>query len=204
MKPARPLMLTTGGAGVLLAAALGVRVLTGPAAEPELPTLGPAPEFVLSDERGGRFGLEAARGKVVLVSFMFTRCTQVCTPLTARLALLQDLLPPEVARDVQFVSITLDPAHDRPEVLNAYARAMDYDPSGWRFLTGPVERIRQIARGYGVIASDPADGPVAHNALATLIDGEGLMRVQYMGDRFDLNAIGADLETLTASTAAGA
>src|SRR5918992_4025838 len=105
--------------------------------EQRLPTIGPAPDFALTSQDNQPVTLQDFRGKVVAVTFIYTSCPDTCPLLTMKMAQVQDDLGPRFGTKVAFVSITVDPEHDTPEVLKHYAEAFDADPAGWAFLTGP-------------------------------------------------------------------
>jgi len=137
--------------------------------------------------------LEALRGKVVAVTFIYTSCPDVCPMLTDKMARVQDALGPDFGTEIAFVSISVDPEHDTPEVLKEYAEALDADLAGWTFLTGTPAAVRDVAHRYGVAVAPAADGQVDHTLLTTLIDRHGTMRVQYLGYRFDPEEFRHDL-----------
>lgn len=161
-----------------------------------LPDMGPAPGFMLVSQDGAKFGLASLRGKVVLVTFIYTWCPDICSMLTDKMARLQNEFGEAFGKDVAFVSITFNPERDTIEVLKAYAEAFNADPAGWFFLTGKVKAIRKVAAQYGVITIPGPDGTIDHNLLTTLIDRRGNMRVQYSGSRFDPAEMHRDLLTL--------
>lgn len=167
-----------------------------------LAKIGPAPEFTLIAQDGSTFSSSALRGKVVAVNFVFTRCTDVCPIATAKMVAIQREFGEHFGKDVFFVSVTVDPEHDTPEVLSRYASALGCDPAGWAFLTGTPESIEGVARSYGVFHDQPADGEVQHNLLTSLVDRDGTLRVQYMGERFDPNELLHDLRDLVAEAQA--
>ena len=70
------------------------------------------------------------------MTFIYTSCPDVCPLLTDKMAQVQDELGPDFGAEVAFVSITVDPEHDTPEVLKEYAETFDADLGGWGFLTG--------------------------------------------------------------------
>ena len=133
------------------------------------------------------------RGKVVAVTFIYTSCPDVCPMLTDKMARVQDELGADFGSKVAFVSITVDPERDTPEVLKEYAEAFDADLAGWSFLTGEPAAVRDVAHRYGVAVAKAADGQVDHTLLTTLIDRQGIMRVQYLGYRFDEEEFRHDL-----------
>jgi protein SCO1/2 len=163
-----------------------------------LATIGPATDFTLTAEDGAPFSTAELRGKVVALNFVFTRCADVCPIATAKMVQIQRALGETFGRDVFFVSVTIDPEHDTSEVLARYARALGYDPSGWAFLTGAPAVVRDVARSYGVLHDRRSGGEVDHNLLTSLVDREGMLRVQYMGERFDPRELLHDLRDLMA------
>ena len=104
---------------------------------------GEVPDFALT-ERGGRQVTRAdLRGKVWIVDFFYTECPDTCPLQSANMARLQDALAQ--APDVRLVSISVDPEHDTPEVLAAYATRYGADPHRWLFLTGAKDAIYRLA-----------------------------------------------------------
>src|SRR5271167_2868317 len=101
-----------------------------------LPVIGSAPDFVLRAEDGAKVSLSQFRGKAVAVTFIFASCSATCPILTAKMATVQTELGSDFGSKIAFLSITIDPEHDTPEVLQRYARTFGADPAGWKFLTG--------------------------------------------------------------------
>ena len=167
-----------------------------------LPTIGPAGEFRLTTQAGARLGLRDLRGKVVAVTFIYTGCTDTCPLLTAKMAALQARLGADFGPRVFFASVTVDPERDTPEVLEHYARAHGANPAGWAFLTGATGEIQDVERRYGVYAKRSPRGDVDHTFLTSLIDRDGMLRVQYLGVRFDPGEMLGDLQSLLAEARA--
>jgi protein SCO1/2 len=136
------------------------------------------------------------RGRVVAVTFIFTSCTDTCPLLTDTMARVQDKLGPAFGPKVAFVSITVDPERDTPEVLRQYADNFSADLKGWAFLTGDPASIRDVARKYGVFARKTSVGDIDHTFLTSLVDSKGTLRVQYLGVQFDLEEFRRDLLSL--------
>jgi protein SCO1/2 len=164
--------------------------------EQRLPMIGAAPDFALTSQDGAKVTLQSLRGKVLAVAFIYTWCPDVCPMLTDKMARVQDELGADFGSKVAFVSITTDPERDTPAVLKEYAEALGADLAGWSFLTGEPDEVRDVARRYGVAVAPAADGQVDHTLLTTLIDREGVMRVQYLGYRFDEEEFRHDLQDL--------
>jgi protein SCO1/2 len=161
-----------------------------------LPKIAPAPEFTLTSQHGAPVTLSDFRGKVVAVTFIFTLCTDTCPVLTPMMSFVQDRLGRYFGEKIVFISITVDPERDTPEVLQEYAQAFGADPAGWFFVTGPPEVIRDVTRRYGVFASKTENGNVDHTFLTSIIDPRGILRVQYLGVRFDPEEFRRDLLSL--------
>jgi protein SCO1 len=164
--------------------------------EQRLPTIGPAPLFALTSQDGARVTLADFRGKAVAVTFIFTSCTDTCPLLTHKMALVQDELGSDFGRKIAFISITVDPERDTPEVLKEYAEAFEANLAGWAFLTGSPAAIREVTRKYGVFAAKAVGGEMDHTFLTSLVDPQGVLRVQYIGVRFDPDEFRRDLLSL--------
>ena len=165
--------------------------------EPPLPKIARAPEFALTSQDGAPVTLADFRGKVVAVTFIFTLCTATCPVLTPMMSFVQDWLGPDFGTKIAFVSITIDPERDTPEVLKMYAQAFGANLAGWSFLTGNPDAIRDVTRRYGVYAAKAENGDVDHTFLTSIVDSRGILRVQYLGVRFDPEEFRRDLVSLT-------
>jgi len=161
-----------------------------------LPRIGPAPAFTLTTQEGTRLSLKNLHGKIVVLTFIYASCDDSCPLLTVKMARLQARLGTDFATRVFFVSVTVDPERDTPEVLKRYAQAYGANPAGWAFLTGTSAQIRQVARRYGIYSKKTPRGDVDHTFLTSLIDHSGTLRVQYLGVRFDPEELLRDLKSL--------
>jgi protein SCO1/2 len=158
-----------------------------------LPIIRTAPDFTLTSQDGNRVSLHDFRGKAVAVTFIYASCTDTCPLLTDNMARMQDKLGSTFGSRIAFVSITVDPDRDTPDVLRQYAKNFGADLKGWAFLTGDPAAIREVERKYGVFAKKTPSGDVDHTFLTSLIDPKGNLRVQYLGVRFDLEGFRGDL-----------
>ena len=166
------------------------------AGDKRLPVIGPAPTFTLTSQDGVAVSLASFRGKVVALTFIYTECPDICPLLTQKMAQVQDELGADFGKKIAFVSISLDPEHDTPDLLKDYALFWGAKPEGWMFLTGAPEAVRDVTHRYGVFFLKKEDGSVDHTQLTTLIDADGQMRVQYLGTRFDPEEFRRDLVSL--------
>jgi protein SCO1/2 len=165
-------------------------------AKGRLPTVGAAPDFALTDQSGSRVALADQRGKVLAVTFIYATCKDTCPILTAKMAVLQRQLGADFGPRVRFASITVEPEIDTPAVLKAYADKFDANHAGWSFLTGSSAEIQDVTRRYGAFAKRLKPGDVDHLFLTSLIDRKGMLRVQYLGYRFDPDEMLRDLRAL--------
>ncbi len=95
-----------------------------------------------------KFYDDVIKGKIVVISFVYTSCKNICPLIVARLAEVQSMLSEDVAREVLFVSISIDPIPDTPPKLKAYADAF-HITSNWLFLTGTPDDIDLIRHKLG-------------------------------------------------------
>jgi len=161
-----------------------------------LPVIGPAPAFALESARGQRIALADLHGKVLALTFVFTTCSSSCPILTAKLVEIGRALGSDFGPRVAFVAISVDPLNDTPARLRDYAAAHRADAPGWFFLTGAPADIDQVVRRYGAYAKKTDGGSVDHLFLTSLIDRAGMLRVQYLGTRFDPREMQRDLQML--------
>jgi protein SCO1 len=161
-----------------------------------LPKIKPAPEFTLTKQDGKRLALKDLRGKALAITFIFASCADTCPLLTAKMAGIQDRLGAAFGPEVNFLSITVDPERDTPEVFKRYAEAHHANPAGWAFLTGTPTEIRDVAKRYGIYYKKTPRGEVDHTFLTSLVDQNGTLRVQYMGVKFDPDEMLRDLQSL--------
>src|SRR5215469_7707434 len=103
------------------------------------------PNLPVIDQNGRTLNFydDVIKGKIVVVSFIYTSCQDLCPLTTARMAQLADKLEGAVGRDLFFISMSVDPENDTPERMKAFADAFDVGP-GWLFLTGKAADIRAI------------------------------------------------------------
>jgi protein SCO1/2 len=161
------------------AALFGVVVLLGAChrAPPSPPVLGAFPDFALTDQRGRTVRAADLRGHAWVADFVFTRCPSICPRLTEKMA---GLAASPGARDLRFVSFSVDPSYDTPAVLAEYAAAHHAD---WTFLTGPVGVVDAVAAGAKLALerdpTKPAPEAILHGTHFLLIDAAGQIRGYY-------------------------
>ena len=137
---------------------------------------GQLPDFSLTDQRGAPFALADLHDKVWVADFIFTSCATICPPMTIQMASLQDEF---AAEDVRFVSFSVDPERDTPEVLSRYADDYGADGSRWAFLTGQKETIYQLAHEGFNLAAGHRGSEILHSTRFVLVDQNQQVRGYY-------------------------
>jgi protein SCO1/2 len=174
-----------------------------PQAASPLADIAPAPAVVLTDAAGKPFDLSRLQGKAVLVSFVYTTCGGTCPATTHTLYRVQQALKEAGlwGKRVEFVSITLDPTRDRPEVLAAYARVFGADPAAWHFLTGPPDAVARVIAAWGMWVKAGPAGMLDHPSRIFLLDPRGHQREIYSLEFLRPAVVVSDVETLLAEPA---
>lgn len=160
------------------AACLAISVLLsapGCSLHAPLPVLGHVPRFALTSQNGKPFDSRTLGGKVWVADFMFTTCMGPCPRMTSQMHRVQN----ETASlpDVNFISFTIDPGHDTPPLLAAYAERFHADPARWYFLTGSTPDLQVLNKD--VFKLGDIDGSMMHSTLFVLVDRKGRIRGYY-------------------------
>ena len=121
----------------------------------------PNVELITQDGKKVHFYDDLIKGKVVALELIYTTCKYNCPLETARMVQVQKLLGNRMGKDVFFYSITIDPEHDTPEVLKAYAEKYHVGP-GWTFLTGKEADIKLISKKLGLDKLPTGNDPDGH------------------------------------------
>jgi protein SCO1 len=155
-----------------------------------------APDFVLLDQDNRRFDTAQLRGRVVVLDFIFTTCTDVCPLFTANLATLQRKLNDRYGDRLFFLSVTTDPEIDSAKVLKAYSGRYGADLKNWAFLTGSETQLKPVWSGFGVRVIRKGRGLIQHTSLTTVIDPQGIRRFNFLGEKWQLNDLERDILAL--------
>jgi protein SCO1/2 len=154
--------------------------------ESDLPKLFPIPEAQLVSEAGKPVRMSELKGNVVVYDFIFTHCAGTCPMMTATMQKLTKRIAKQ--SPVRFVSISVDPIRDTPEVLRGYAMYARNDPR-WMFLTGDRKTIVDLSvKGFKLAAGDStgaADESVLHSVKFAVADKKGVIREYYSSTNDD-------------------
>lgn len=125
----------------------------------------PNVELVTQDGQTVRLYEDLLKGKSVAINAMFTECSDVCPLETAALVQLKRSLGQRVGREIFFYSISIDPKHDTPAVLKAYAERFGAGGPGWLFLTGKPEDVKLVIKKLGLARRQDAASRDGHGSI---------------------------------------
>jgi protein SCO1 len=157
-------------------------------------------DFTYTNQDNEKVSLNDLKGKVWIADFVFTKCETVCPPMTYNLTQLQEKLKEEGVKDYQFVSFSVDPETDKPEVLKEFIGGYEADESKWDLLTGyKLDEIADLAEHSfkTIVADDPKSDQMIHGTSFYLVNQKGEVVKSYSGNSdvpFDL--IVEDMKTL--------
>jgi protein SCO1/2 len=155
------------------------------------------PDFTLTDQSAQPVKLSDFSGKVVVISFMYTRCAlpNYCFRLSNNLARLQKRFHDALGRELILLSVTFDPAHDQAPQLVEYAKIWHADPATWHMLTGPTDQVQTVCREFGVSAY-PDEGLLIHSLHTVIINREGKLVANLEGNEFSAVQLGDLVDTV--------
>jgi len=188
--------------GLALLAVLAVAGCSKRSAK-DVPVLGQLPEFSLVDQNEEAFDRDTMEGNLWVSAFVFTHCRSTCPRITAHMKGLQSRLSD--VPSAHFVSVSVDPRNDTPEVIKAYMTKNELDESNWRFVTGQEEAIRHVVvDGFRVGLGD-ADSKAAgaedimHSNSFVLVDNQAQVRGYYRANNDGIGDLERDLRALAAA-----
>jgi protein SCO1/2 len=154
------------------------------------------PDFVLTDQARRSVRLSQFRGKVIAINFIYTSCAlpQFCYRSANNFGAVERRFKKQMGRDLVLLTVTFDPARDRPERLAEYANQWDANPDAWRFLTGAPTEISRVCGMFGVDYF-PDEGLLSHSTKTALIDRQGNLLANLEGNQFSATQLGDLVET---------
>jgi len=166
----------------------------------DVPVLGQLPEFSLVDQDQQAFSRESMEGRLWVSAFVFTHCRSTCPRLTAHMKGLQSRVSD--VPSAHFVSVSVDPRNDTPEVIKAYMTKNELDERNWRFVTGEEDAIRRVVvDGFRVGLGDDdskaagADD-IMHSNSFVLVDDKAQVRGYYRANNDGIGDLERDLRAL--------
>ena len=166
-----------------------------------LPVKNNLPQVRLMDLDENEFLFSNLEGKVVVLSFIYTNCPDICHITSSKLNLFKNSLNNDVKENLYFISISFDPDRDTPQVLKKHVQHMNLDLSNWLFVTGNQLNVKKVLEAAGIepiIKSGPDSKSYtySHRDRISLVDREGNIRKHYKGTNFDENELSNDIQTL--------
>ena len=149
------------------------------------------PDFTLTDQTQQATHLTQFRGKVVALTFAYSRCPNpnYCFRLSNNLSQLRRRFHDRTGRDLVLVTVVIDPDNDQGKALQRYADTWKADPATWHFLTGKLTDVRTIAQLFGMdFWSD--EGFLTHSFHTVVIDREGKLAANLEGNQFTAEQLG--------------
>ncbi len=175
----------------LLGSIIGSRQAT------ELTTGQPVPDFMLIDQNSQPVVLSRLAGKVVAMNFVYTRCPlpDYCFRLSNNFGRIQKRFATRMGRDLILLTVTFDPAHDRPDVLAGYARIWKAQPQAWHFLTGESSAVQRVCAMFGV-GFWQDEGMFTHSLHTVVIDRSGILAANIEGNQYTAEQLGDLLDSV--------
>ncbi len=157
------------------------------------------PDFDFMNQDSVLVNSKSLKGKIWIADFFFTSCSTICPGMTATMKKLNDATQ-DLAKEVQFISFSIDPDTDKPHILRAYQKNYGINSKNWVFLTGNEEETHDLGvNNFYIHAAEDAsatDG-YAHAEAFSLVDKEGYVRGVYnMAQPGELEKIEKDLRKL--------
>jgi protein SCO1 len=155
------------------------------------------PDFALTDQAGTTVHLNQFQGKVVALTFGYSRCPNpnYCFRLSNNLAQVAKRFHGQAGRDLVLITIMIDPAHDQGITLAQYAGVWKADTAYWHFLTGPLPEIKQVAGMFGMNFWS-VEGLLTHSLHTVIMDRQGQLAVNLEGNRFTPQELGDLVRTV--------
>jgi len=159
------------------------------------------PKFYLKAENGDDLGYGFFEGSVMVVDFFFTSCSTICPIMTSEMVKTQNRLKTDnLMGPVKFLSVSIDPDDDTPEVLQNYASEKGADAKNWRFATRDLEYIDDLSKNGFFLAVDRnetyQDG-IIHSSQVILVDQNRHIRGSYDGvDENEMKRLYKDIKEL--------
>ena len=202
--PARVRLGLMAAAAIVLVAALAIAILARPGSSSRADSVNPfdgalsppdipVRDFALTDQDGRRVSLRDLRGRVVVLTFLYTTCRDTCPIAAEQIENAMDRL----GHDVPVLAISVDPAHDTPALAKRFLVARRL-VGRMHFLLGPRRALAPIWKAYGI---QPQGKGYEHSAYVLLLDRTGRQRVSWPISRLTPEGLSHDLRRLESDRA---
>jgi len=155
------------------------------------------PDFSLIDQNRQRVALSKFKGKVVVMTFMYTHCVlpNFCFRTANNFRQLQKRFADQLGTSLIFISITFDPGHDTPAALAEYGKTWNANPNTWKLLTGPQAEIDKVSGQFGV-SYFAEEGLMTHSLHTVVIKRDGTLAANLEGNDFTADQLGDLVQTV--------
>jgi protein SCO1/2 len=176
---------------VTSAAAVDAGLQQTPATPVLVPVGSPMPDFELTDQTDAPVALSSLKGKVVAVTFIYSRCPlpDYCPRMIENFRAVRERFSARMDRDLVLLTISFDPKYDTPQVLTRYAASQRAGGPGWHFLTGDAAKIERVCNAFG-IQYWAEEGLITHSLQTAVIDREGRLAATVEGKDFTPGQLG--------------
>jgi protein SCO1/2 len=176
---------------VVSAAPVDAGLQQTPVAPVLVPVGAPIPDFELVDQHNAAIRLSALKGKVIAVTFIYTRCPlpDYCPRMIENFRAVRSRLAARMDRDLVLLTISFDPKYDTPQMLATYAASNRAGGPGWHFLTGDPANIERVCNAFG-IQYWPEEGLITHSLQTAVIDRDGRLAGTVEGKDFTPQQLG--------------
>jgi protein SCO1 len=159
----------------------------------------PVPNFILVDQEQRNVALSQFSGKVVVLTFTYTHCAlpNFCFRIANHFRLLQKRFASELGRNLIFMTVTFDPAHDTPETMAKYGKTWNADPASWKLLSGAPSEVQKICDSFG-ISFWADEGLMTHSLHTFVLDRDRRLVADLEGNEFTTDELGDLVQTVLA------
>jgi protein SCO1/2 len=151
----------------------------------------PVPDFTLTDQANEPTRLSQFKGKVVALTFAYSRCPNpnYCFRLSNNLSILERRFRVQAGNNLILITVVIDPDRDQGTALAKFADTWKADPKAWRFLTGSLDDVHSVAQLFGMGFWDD-EGFLTHTFHTVVIDREGRLAANIEGNQFTAQQLG--------------
>ncbi len=181
---------------------------TSPAPTPLRPKPLPAPDFQLINQFGQVTSLAQLKGKVVVLTFLYTHCADLCPLYENKIGQAVTELGSPAGDEVVLVAVTVDPERETVEAVREHTSKLPFD---MLYLTGEPEQVKDVWDSYDIYVEKEEGGPVIkhghpehegygviHSMKAVLIDREGFIRAELFGRDWEPEELAEKIKLLLA------
>jgi protein SCO1 len=176
---------------VVSAASVDAGLQNTPAVAVLVPVGTVVPDFELTDQSGQPVALSALKGKVVAVTFIYSRCPlpDYCPRMVENFRAIRQRFSARMDRDLVLLTISFDPQYDTPQILSRYAASQRAGGAGWHFLTGDPAKVERVCNAFG-IQYWAEEGLITHSLQTAVIDRNGRLAATVEGKEFTPRQLG--------------